>query len=678
MTSARTLILGILEGLVHAERRFRLLVHRVAGTAHRLTARGWGPVIRWLLTAVAGLYAADRLGVADRPVADPRQRRGGDRGRARLALARGRARPRRDRGLRRLQGRHDAQPQAVKGLSTLLVAELGRLHELYGRVNDQLSTPLSLGVRRRGAAGTEPGSFLSVRADDVTGALNDAVASETRIQVGGINLPVGLLLGLVGRFARGPRIMGSVHPDGTVTAQVVGPGGGRQWQVKTGTEAAEAVPELAARMFNDLTLRSSVRTTAMRSFTSALELYWAGHRTPRDRARNLRRAEAKLLEAIAEDERFDLAYYNLGVVYSKLAETEQQAAQASEYVGKGHEPEAAHAARIDAAVTAFDRAVTLNRDRAEAVYALAVHEFARAAVTAGEAKADLLDCVVCRCDRVLALDPHHAQAHDLKGMALRRAMRMAEAERSHRRAVVLSWRRVRSAAFAECAAPPTLASTLPAANANLAAALHNLARVQGELPGSRRVRLARADRLYRRAAALAPTATRAAIHHARGRMLDGLDRPVDARECYQAALTLEPENPVYWAAVAAGYAASAETVRDEALRETARAKARLRAESALHALAPIYRRTLERHVPVAAEELRDGTLETLREAYGLLDDAAGRARVKEIGTLRDGDPARHRAQRRPRARRPQGRLRRRARVGARAGPDRPRAHARAR
>jgi tetratricopeptide (TPR) repeat protein len=634
MTSARTLILGILEALVHAERRFGLLVHRAAGTAHRFTARGWGPVIRWVLTAVAALYAADRLGVADDRLltaANVVALTGAVLAWRWLAAARDRV------VIEDFVDFRDgtsAQPQAVKGLSTLLVAELGRLHELYGRVNDQLSTPLSLGVRRRGAAGTEPGSFLSVRADDVTGALNDAVASETRIQVGGINLPVGFLLGLVGRFARGPRIMGSVHPDGTVTAQVVGPGGGRQWQVKTGAGAADAVPELAARMFNDLTLRSTVRTTAMRSFTTALELYWAGHSTPRDRARNLRRAEGKLLEAIAEDERFDLAYYNLGVVYSKLAETEQQAAQASEYVGKGHEPEVAHAARIDAAVAAFDRAVTLNRDRAEAVYALAVHEFARAATTAGETEADLLDCVVCRCDRVLALDPRHAQAHDLKGMALRRARRMPEAERSHRRAVVLSWRHVRSAAFAECAAPPTLASTLPEANANLAAALHNLARVQGELPGSRRVRLARADRLYRRAAALAPTATRAAIHHARGRMLDGLGRPLAARECYQAALTLEPENPVYWAAVAAGYAASAEMVRDDRLREAERAKARLRAESALHALAPIYRRTLERHVPVAAKELRDRTLDTLRAAYGLLDDAAGRARVKEIGTLR--------------------------------------------
>jgi tetratricopeptide (TPR) repeat protein len=629
MTSAWTLILGVLETLVHAERRFALAVNRAAGTVLRLTSRGWGPVIRWLVTAAALLYAFDRTGLGDRPWLTPANVLG----LAGAVLAWRWLVHARDRVVVEdfVDFTHD-DPQAAKGLSTLLVSELGRLRELYGRVNDQLSTPLSLGVRRRGGAGTEPGSFLSVRADDVTSALNDAVASETRIQVGGINLPVGFLLGLVGRFARGPRIMGSVHADGTVTAQVVGPGGGRQWRVEAAT-AADAVPELAARMFNDLTLRSTVRTTAMRSFTEALELYWASHSTPRDRARNLRRAEGKLLQAIAEDERFDLAYYNLGVVYSKLAETEQQAAQAAEYVGPGHDPEAAHAARIEAAVTAFDRAVTLNRDRAEAVYALAVHEFARAAANNADADADLLDCVVCRCDRVLALDRRHAQAHDLKGMALRRARRVADAERSHRRAVVLSWRRVRSAVFAESASSPTLASTRPAATANLAAALHNLARVQEELPGSRRVRLARADRLYRRAAALAPTATRPAIHHARGRMLDGLGRPLAARESYQAALNLEPENPVHSAAVAAGYAASAETVCDEPLREAVRAKARLRADAALHGLAPIYRRTLELHPPAATIELRDGTLDTLRDAYGVLDDAAGRARIKAIGTL---------------------------------------------
>ena len=295
MTSARTLIVGILEALVHAERRFGLLVHRAAGTAHRLTARGWGPVVRWVLTAGAVLYAVDRLGVVDQRLltaANVVAATGAVLAWRWLASARNRVVIE---DFVDFRDGTNAQPQAVKGLSTLLVAELGRLHELYGRVHAQLSTPLSLGVRRRGAAGTEPGSFLSVRADDVTGALNDAVASETRIQVGGINLPVGFLLGLVGRFARGPRIMGSVHPDGTVTAQVVGPGGGRQWQIETRTEAAEAVPELAARMFNDLTLRSAVRTTAMRSVTSALELYWESHSTPRDRARNLRRAEGMLL-----------------------------------------------------------------------------------------------------------------------------------------------------------------------------------------------------------------------------------------------------------------------------------------------------------------------------------------------------------------------------------------------
>ena len=638
MTSARILAVGVLEPLVHAERRFSLLVHRGAGTALRLTSRGWGPVIRWLAIAVAGLYAVDELGALALL-----NETGNALTLANVILLTGAMLA--WRWLRRARDRVVVEdfvnftgddPQAVKGLSTLLVAELGRLNELYGRVNDQLSTPLSLGVRRRGAAGTEPGSFLSVRADDVTGALNDAVASETRLQVGGINLPVGFLVGLVGRFARGPRIMGSVHADGTVvTAQVVGPGAGRQWRVEAATPE-ESVAELAARIFNDLTLRSSVRAAAMRHFTRSLELYWASHRTPRDRARHLRLAEGELLQAIAEDESFDLAFYNLGVVYSKLAETEQQAAQASDYVGPDDDPEAAHAARLDAALTAFNRAVALNRDRAETVYALAVHEFARAAaVKDRDAVGDLLDCVVCRCDRVLALDPRHAQAHDLKGMALRRAGHSEDAERSHRAAVVLSWRRVRSAAQAQCAAGPALESTLPAANANLAAAMHNLARVQEELGGARRVRLARADRLYRRAAALAPTSTRAAIHYGRGRMLDGLSRPLPARECYQAALTIEPENPVYWAAVASGYAAVAENQRVPALREQLRAKAGLRAQAALHALAPIYRRTLELHHPPVAVELRDATLKTLRHAHGLLDDAAGRARIKAIEALWD-------------------------------------------
>lgn len=655
MSSAlvRTFAMGVVETLVHTERRLRLWLYRWAGSLHRRTSRGWGPVARWLAIVSLALlvlpWLLDRLlalvpaGIWN-PLTNNGSRDVGEWWSVRNVLIvsgailalRWLSRARERVVIEEFVDYTNKDAQAVKGLATLLVAELSRLHELYGHVNDQLSTPMSVGVQHRGGAGagTEPGAFLTVRADDVTGTLNDAIATESKVQFGGFTIPIGFVLSLLGRVARGPRIIGSLHytdavGEPTLTAQIVGRGKSQQWRVDApagahGFDKAfldPMVTELACRMFNELTLRGSVRWRAIRAFTEYLELYWESHRTPKDRARNLRHAEASLLQAIAEDETFDLAYYNLGVIYSKLAETEHAAAQASEYVTKNDDPDTAYHARLDAALAAFNRAVTLNRDRAEAIYALAVHEFAR--IQAGGAKDDL-DCIVCRCDRVLELDKRHAQAYDLKGMALLQLEHPAQAERSHRRAVRLSWRRLRRAEFAERAVPPTTESALAGAKANTAAALHNLAEVQRARAQRRcrRLRLVRADRMYRRARRLAPTETRAATLLARGRMLDERGKPGKARDCYDAALKIDPENPVHWAHLASAHAADG----DEK-------KARRLADSALNELAPIYRRTLELHHPAALLAMRDNTLAALRRTYTTLDGSA--ARIDRIETLWD-------------------------------------------
>ena len=236
--------------------------------------------------------------------------------------------------------------KAVAGLATLLIAELSRLQELYGRVSDELSTSPSVAVTGRGGTGpgTQPGAFLSVSADDVQQTLDDAVATEASVSFGGIKIPIGFLVSLLGRLARGPRVSGSLHfTDGTggriLIARIAGPGTSRHWRVDVPPGTADddsvldrMVAELACRMFNDLTLKGSVRWRAIQAFSEHLDLYWQSHRTPRDRAVKLEQAEGKLLEAIAEDEGFDLAYYNLGVVYSQLAATELAAAQSSDYL----------------------------------------------------------------------------------------------------------------------------------------------------------------------------------------------------------------------------------------------------------------------------------------------------------------------------------------------------------
>ena len=426
------------------------------------------------------------------------------------------------------------------------------------------------------------------------------------------------------------------------------------------------VTEVACRMFNELTLRGSVRWRAIRAFTEYLELYWESHRTPKDRARNLKHAETSLLQAIAEDETFDLAYYNLGVIYSKLAETEHAAAQASDYVSKSDDPDTAYHARLDAALAAFNRAVTLNRDRTEAIYALAVHEFARHPAPAPRPTTSTR--IVCRCDRVLELDKRHAQAHDLKGMALLALGQPGQAERSHRRAVRLSWQRLRRAEFTERAVPPTTDSALPGArgqhgrgaaqprrgpaqprHARLPAAAARARRphVPARRAGWRRPR--RAPRRCWRAARCSTTAASRARR----------------TSCYDAALKIDPENPVHWAHLASAYAAEG----DEK-------KARRLADSALNELAPIYRRTLELHHSARAggdpRQHARGADADVRPARGGRRREPRHADPAAVGQARDRDRGPGRRQ----AAGAQGRLRPPPRVGARAGPDRARPHAR--
>jgi tetratricopeptide (TPR) repeat protein len=626
---ARTFARGLFEACLHRARRLSLVLFRWAGSLYRRATRGLGPLLLW--PALAALILM---------VLVPESGMGRGWGITQVLLVAGAllvvrwlAQARKRVVIQEFVDYTTKDEQAVKGLGTLLVAELSRLHDLYGRVNDQLSSPLSVGVQHRGGtgAGGEPGAFLSVRADDLTGTLDDAIATEAKVQFAGVTIPIGFVFSIVGRIARGPRIMGSLHYTDavggpTLTAQLVGGAKGHQWRVETGGQKVgkaflePMVTELAARMFNDLTLRSSVRWRSIRSFTEYLSLYWESHRTPRDRGANLKLAEGKLLEAIAEDETFDLAYYNLGVIYSQLAETERMAAQASDYVGRGDSPEAAYRARIDAALAAFNRAVAVNRDRSEAIYALAVHEYAGG----GE---DDLQGIVCRCDRVLELDRHHAQAYDLRGMALRKLRHWRPAERSHRRAVALSWRELRRAEFTERAIPPTTESLVPGARANTAAALHNLADVHldcAAVGDSRRVRLRRANALFGRAAELAPASNRAATLLARGRMREDLGRLDSARDCYQDALRIDPENPVYWARMASVAAAAGR--REEATQ---------RAAAALGELAPVYRRTLEAHRPRAGVEMVENTLDALVTAYESLRDEAATARVAGIRRLAD-------------------------------------------
>ena len=504
-----------------------------------------------------------------------------------------------------------------------LLDELSRIRALYDGVNESDSSPLSVGVKAMEdlRPGVELGQFLSVSADDLGATLDDVVATKATIPIIGIQLPIGTLASIFGRLARGPRLRGTLDHTGakgtTLRLELVGGPRPQRWSV-AGTDVDAMLAELAVRVFNDLSLGGATRWKAIRAFDEYLELVSESHRLT-----NLRRAEAKLLEAIAEDERFDLAFYNLGVVYSLLADTERAAAECSEHTSPSDRPLAAYHGRLVAARAAFERASWLDRDRTGPVYALAVHRFTRTE----DLDVDGLVEIVKLCTRVIELEPGHAQAHDLRGMALLGLGQTKASEASHRIAVEVSRRRLRKAEFAKRAGSPAGPDPVPGARANLAAALRNLADVNCVLAEQghwRRERLARADRLYAQACELATGDTKAATLRAYGDLLERLRRPGRARDAYAAALRIDPGNPAYAASLASAFADGA---------DWRPAAARSIAGEALDDLAVVYRRTLRPHDSSAMVMLRDSTLTALERTYQRLADDEGAERIRAIRSL---------------------------------------------
>jgi tetratricopeptide (TPR) repeat protein len=666
----------VFEVLAAIRRRLTLRAAIAAGTITRWTERAVGPPLRWLLLATAVLALSPAL-------LNWLSRRVGELGvwtflevqktphlgtwwswRSAVTLAgaallvRWLLKARRRYVIEQFVDYTTAESKAVGGLATLLVTELGRLRELYGRVNEQLAVPTSVGVRSQSgtSGGSEAGAFLTVRADDVSNVLESAVASEAKLDVGPVKLPIGPFIAALGRLVRGPRVLGSVHWDEsgggpTLTAHVIGTSDSYSWRIDTdevepgGTVSRvvlnEMVAELALRMFTDMTLRRSIRWKAVRAFTEYLELYWESLRTPRNRAGHLKQAEAKLLEAVSEDDGFDLAYYNLGVIYSQLAETERLAAEGSDFSSvSSHvdDPEQAHRARSEAAMAAFSRALALNRARTEAVYGLAVHSFTRHLrqqiheKKLSEESVDRLERVIRLCDRVLELDRKDPQAFDLKGMALLERGEPSAAIMCHRLAVEYSWRRLRRAEYDVRAGHVLPDVVLPRARANAAAALQNLAMghshiavrhlKSGRATMRRRLRFFRSDRVFHQAFAgmLTPPATRAAAEFERGRMRSEWGRHGKAAESFSVAARIETENPVHAAHLAKAYACLGRS-------ESATASC----TRAIALLAPVYKRVLEPFPPAWAIEIQKLTIDAVTTAYGQVGEAQ---RAERVGQLR--------------------------------------------
>jgi len=281
----------------------------------------------------------------------------------------------------------------VQGFSTLVAAELSLLRDLF--------TEFESGR----ALQATPGTLTPLKATFQTGAsdalVEKAVTTDSSFSLGPFKVPVGIVLSLVGRIVQGPRVAGELYRDGAarvVTIRVGRAGGERVLFLVDAPEqvdgenivwrrARDLARDLACQLFTTLALDDGVNWRALASFAAGVRAYRESLRMPESRKLQLKTAERCLIDAIAQDPRFDLASYT---------ELDQ----------------------LEAAGVAFTRAVNSGTPRWSVFYALALvshfraqQDFERALVEAGKVR---LATALEYCEQALALaDDSGAQAQVL-------------------------------------------------------------------------------------------------------------------------------------------------------------------------------------------------------------------------------------------------------------------------
>ena len=328
-------------------------------------------------------------------------------------------------------------PTRAPGMSTLLQVEVARLYELIRVVDDTRAV-------RDAVRGPQNVSFAEdtslvdaekdddlitkepldlpapIRAEDLTNVLDAAVSIEATMSLGPVRIPIGALASILGRLAQGPRLMGSIHCTHdtlVVSAHTVGDKQSRTWRVdkplvldadgNPTTRPEDLVDELAVRVLTDLALEGSVKWQATWEYVNGLRAYRECLRTKRDRRLNLEAAKGFLLETIAEDDKFDLAHYNLGVVATELGQ-------------------------LDAAEAAFLAAIERNTARWDPYYGLAQLYFVQ----------ERYDEMLPLCGRMIRLRQRRAESYHLRALANRRTRNYEGAVHDRKAAVRWAWLRL--------------------------------------------------------------------------------------------------------------------------------------------------------------------------------------------------------------------------------------------
>ncbi len=334
-------------------------------------------------------------------------------------------------------------------VADLLRVEIARLADLLRIVDDQRAVSSGLTEKSRRdiasdedqpavASGVTEQSALdaTLSVDQLTEALQGTISSDAKVSLGPLTISLAPFIYLIGRVLQSPRITGRLHRDGDrliLTAQVVRDRP-LSWRVQRDLSLTPQPPsasseepvidamvrELALRIYTDLALGSTVRWEASEQFVEGLRLFRSCLRTPKGRKVNLRHAEDSFLEALAQDENYPSANYNLGVLYTELLGLATAAGRDEE--SRMH---------TSAAEASFGRAIEQAPERWDCHFA-----FAQIQLSHGRH-----DAAQELCTYMLRRNPSLAQeirTHELAARALLSAGRIAEALREARSASALA------------------------------------------------------------------------------------------------------------------------------------------------------------------------------------------------------------------------------------------------
>ncbi|HEX4963933.1 MAG TPA: DUF6064 family protein [Thermoanaerobaculia bacterium] len=208
-----------------------------------------------------------------------------------------------------------------RGLASRLRNELAGISALYQLIDEALPLPSGRVIP------------VTIGVEDSLGTFHDVAGPDATFHIWKLEIPVGLLLRLLGRLVGGPRLTGSLHRQGDelfLLADYTGGGRIASWRIPAHELPAEknerGGSELAYRLIENLAYRvvtaigniGSQRWESVHWFTLGLRAYRDTLLATQDLAAELRQAENCFIQALAHDRTFAQCHYNLGVVYRGL------------------------------------------------------------------------------------------------------------------------------------------------------------------------------------------------------------------------------------------------------------------------------------------------------------------------------------------------------------------------